>query len=220
MIIEDLSGQQFGRLTVIEQVGRNKNGDMMYRCICNCNNVNEVITSSGHLKTGHTQSCGCLRAANHYRTHGESHGTNKTRLYNIWINMRSRCSNPNETGYENYGGRGITVCEDWNNYENFRDWAYNNGYTDDLTIDRIDVNGNYEPDNCQWATMLEQNNNRRSSLLITYFGETHSLKDWCRIFDLPYDLIHNRYHDRGWDFWSSISTPLPDHYYTDIGIYV
>lgn len=202
----DLTGQRFGMLTVIERAGNNSSGSALWRCICDCNN--ETIVRTAVLNNGHTASCGCQKLQSRLR-----HGMNNTPLYSSWECMKARCNNPHNIGYSNYGGRGIQVCDEWNDFVQFMEWANVNGYKEGLTLDRIDVNGNYEPDNCRWATKQEQANNRRTCIMITYFGETHSLKDWCRILNLPYSIIRTRMNKLNWDFWTAISTPLPDHYY-------
>ena len=159
MKLIDLTGQQFGRLVVIQRAKAiNKRTKWLCRCECG----NEVVVESYNLKTGHTQSCGCLQreaTSSANKTHHCTH----TRLYRIWNNMKNRCYRKSYHAFHHYGGRGIKVCDEWrDDFQAFYDWAMANGYRDDLSIDRIDSNGNYEPSNCRWATMAEQNKNKRA----------------------------------------------------------
>jgi hypothetical protein len=190
MRLIEMKGKKFGHLTVIDRADNHitKSGRevVMYKCLCDCGNIKNI--QGNYLRSGHTKSCGCQNRKVFYE--------NQSRLREIWSGMNDRCFNPKCTRYKYYGGRGITVCEEWRGKkgaENFRDWAMANGYSDDLTIDRIDVNGNYEPSNCRWATLKEQMNNRRSSVYITYKNETHTISEWADITKIPDYKLRYRY---------------------------
>lgn len=136
-----------------------------------------------------------------------THNGSNDRLYGIWINMKHRCNNPNDPRYYDYGGRGITVCNEWlHSYENFKDWSMRNGYTERLSIDRINVNGNYEPSNCRWATNKEQQNNMRSNRLLTYLGETHTVSEWAEITGINKSTISKRIDRSGWSIERALTT--------------
>lgn len=156
---KNLTGQKFGRLTVIGKGSKTKSGKITWKCKCDCGNMVCVVTQ--HLKSGHSLSCGCFnkqRIKEHFTTHGATH----TRLYSIWKSMKTRCYNNKSKAYPYYGGKGISVCEEWkNSFQAFQEWALNNGYSDDLTLDRIDSDLGYNPYNCRWATWHEQRINQK-----------------------------------------------------------
>lgn len=163
----DLTGERFGAVTVIERAANSPKNEVMWKCRCDCGN--EFTTRARSLRSGETKGCGCLRlqhstqAARAVNTkHGAAPHRGYTKLYNTWLRMKGRCNRPTATNYQYYGGRGISVCEEWEkDFSSFRSWALANGYREGLSIDRIDVNGNYCPENCRWITMAEQQRNKR-----------------------------------------------------------
>lgn len=184
-------GDTFGYLTVIKRVDNAKNGHSRWLCKCKCGK--ETVVMSTHITGGKIVSCGCYWNEKKYtfrRTHGFAQ---KERLYTEWQSMKARCYSKTRAFYEYYGGRGIKVCDEWKqNYLAFREWSLKNGYKDNLTLDRIDVNGNYEPSNCRWVTMYEQSRNTRKNIFITYNGETRIMRDWARVFNISYYALGNR----------------------------
>jgi len=192
---KDLSGQRFGRLAVIERAGNIGEHPVKWLCKCDCGNEKAIDGNS--LRMGKTKSCGCFLSET-VRKRKMVHGFYGERLYNIWQHMKDRCYYPRNDNYKNYGGRGISVCDEWKeNYSAFKEWALNNGYSDSLTIDRKNNDGNYEPGNCRWATIDTQSNNKQNTVYITINGETHNLKEWSELSNIPRIIIYGRFK-RGW----------------------
>ena len=192
----NLIGDKFGRLTVIEKAKSIK-GRAMWLCLCECGNKTTVIGSN--LIRGNSLSCGCLTdELNSKRM--STHGKSKTRIYGIWIGMKQRCYNPKVNSYKNYGGKGITVCDEWmgeNGFCNFEEWSIKNGYSEDLTIDRIDPNGNYEPSNCRWADKETQMNNMTTNIYLTYNGKKQTISQWSKETGIKSATLNYR-HRKGW----------------------
>ena len=201
----DMTGKRYGMLTVIRYAGHNKNGNRVWECKCDCGTIKMIEGSP--LRKGITVSCGCY----HKRdiTERETiHGMSDTRLHNIWNHMKQRCSNKNNTAYKYYGGRGITVCNEWSNdFMSFYSWAMQNGYTEELTIDRIDTNKGYDPSNCRWVSRKVQMNNRNAVHKFTINGETKSIAEWCRIYNVPHERVRRRVMNEGWDIVTALTTP-------------
>lgn len=197
--MEDLTGKQFGRWMVISYSGKDKHGCALWNCKCECGTERPV--SGYNLKSGDSKSCGCL-ARNKTIERETIHGQSKTRLFKIWKGMRKRCNNPNDRVYKFYGGRGIKVCKEWDDFMAFHDWAYQNGYDDTATghactIDRIDSNGDYCPENCRWADVEMQHSNTRRNHYITIDGETKMMRDWSRTSGVSMSTIIRRL-ESGW----------------------
>lgn len=186
--IIDLSNQKFGLLFVQHIDNNPQNKLTKWVCKCDCGNI--VTVRGADLKNGHTTSCGCKRKSGTRVTHGQSN----TRLHHIWKGMKARCYNINEPQYKNYGAIGIKICDEWkNDFFSFYNWSIQNGYSDKLSIDRIDVYGNYEPNNCRWATFSEQSINKRNTVFIEINGMTKPMKEWCDIYNIPYYVVQQRY---------------------------
>lgn len=192
--MEDITGKKYGKLTVIEQSGKDKHNNILWKCQCECGNVTSV--SGYRLRNGVVKSCGCFRKefpAKRFRRHGLRHHP----LYVIWVDMRRRCETEKDCRYKDYGGRGISVCEEWHDFQIFYNWAIKAGYKEELSIDRIDNDENYTPQNCRWATREEQANNKRNNRPICIDGETKNLFQWCRQYNINPSTVITRIN-RGW----------------------
>ena len=182
-------GERFGSLTVIDFVDTKPGTGTHWLCECDCGNTK--IVSKTHLRSGSTTSCDqCFREK--ARQRATTHGMTDHPLFSVWHNMHGRCNNPTYVGYGRYGGRGISVCEEWDEFINFYEWAMSHGYERGLSIDRVDNDGDYCPENCRWTDMLTQGNNRGNNRHVTYAGETHTLAEWSRLLDVDYHALRFR----------------------------
>lgn len=202
---EDLSNRRFGRLVATKFIKRSSGGQSIWECVCDCGNV--IQTSAGYLKSGHTTSCGCY-CKERTKEALTKHGKTGSRLHNIWFCIKSRCYNDNNDAYHNYGGRGIKMCDEWkDNFSAFYDWAISNGYRENLSIDRINVDGDYTPDNCRWATDKEQCSNTRRTHFITFDGKTMCLHDWESYLGFSRGTISARINKLNWTIEKALTTP-------------
>lgn len=208
MKMEDLTGQKFGMLTVIRFSHRIET-NYFWECRCDCGTIKNIRRAS--LKQGYNKSCGCWIAADRLTRTPPSrkqHGLQYHPLYQKWDGMKRRCFDIDNKGYKDYGGRGITMCDEWkNDFITFYNWGIANGYKEGLVIDRINNNGNYEPDNCRFVTTKINNNNTRSNRLITYKGETKTLAQWAESIGLKKTTLHMRFK-YGWDIESGLNKPV------------
>lgn len=198
MALKNLVDKKFGRITVLKYMGCNKNKNSLWLCRCDCSKEKVII--GNNLVRGFTKSCGCLQREVCSKNK-KSHGRSNTRLFHIWQSMIDRCVNSKNKRYKNYGGRGITICNEWkDDFQKFYEWAITNGYKEEIlpnginkwTIDRIDNNGNYEPNNCRWATNMQQCNNTSINVIIKHGNETHTLSEWCRIYNIQTQTAGDR----------------------------
>ena len=211
---KDLTNRKFGRLTVLglhhKQQKYKPNGKpnghrIYYECLCDCGQT--CIVLADHLVRHKIMSCGCLQKER-AKLLNTKHGLRNTRLFRIWAGMVSRCTNPNHKKYGLWGGRGILLCKEWReDFVNFYNWSMNNGYKDNLSIDRIDVNGNYEPNNCRWATAKQQARNARTNVNLTYKEETHCVSEWSEITGIKSGTIFYRIR-HGWSVEDALTIPV------------
>lgn len=201
---EDLTGQKFNRLTVIRFLKPEERKTRLYHWLCQCDCGNYVHASANKLKTGLQKSCGCLKEEmkSFIGTVNKKYKNTNKRLYSVYHGMIDRCYNPKHSHYRTYGGRGITVCDEWLGefgYDAFAEWAFPSGYDEnaehgECTLDRIDVNKGYSPDNCRWISNAEQQHNRTNTHKITYNGETLSMKQWSEKLNISYSKITYHIH--------------------------
>ena len=205
----DLTWKRFGRLFVTSRaadyVSPHGQHKTRWNCLCDCGRT--TVVTSGVLKRGEARSCGCLhQELRHSLT--KTHGETGSRLHHIWCGMRQRCSNKKHHAYNDYGGRGIQVCKEWESFPAFRDWAIHSGYADTLSIDRIDNDSGYSPENCRWVSQKTQSNNQRSNVLITFNGKTQTRAQWAEELGLSASVIRDRMERYGWDTQRALTTPI------------
>lgn len=179
------------------------------RCSCGENFVAQPSDSKGVCR-----KCAMAKLSAERTKHGESPNQGKrnaSKLYSVWLNMRSRCYNPRNKKYKDYGGRGISICEDWNNFLNFKKWAEANGFANNLTIDRIDNNGSYCPENCRWITQKEQMRNTRMNHFLTYNGVTKTMAEWSEITGIKYHTLKQRINKYGYSVERALTEPVVKH---------
>lgn len=200
---DEMKKMKFGNLVPIEKI--KKNDKIFWLCQCDCGN--KKIVDGRHLLSKHTRSCGCLQKESVSKI-SKTHGLSNTRLHSIWQSMKSRCSCKGGS-YKNYGGRGIFVCEEWkNSFENFYNWAINNGYKNNLYLERKNNDGNYCPENCCWITYKEQQRNKRNNHYLTYNGETKPMSEWAEILNINYGTLSYRINIAKWDVVKAFETPV------------
>lgn len=203
---KELQGIRFGRLVATEWIPGNKNKQTKgkWHCICDCGNNCYVSTTD--LTSGKTRSCGCLRKET-TSIRFKKYAYKDKRLYAIWLGMKSRCQDLHNSSFGNYGGRGISVCDEWkDDFIEFQTWSVKNGYSDKLTIDRVDVDKGYSPENCRWATILEQSRNKTNSKWVVIGQATRTFSEWCEIFQIKYDVAYGRVR-WGWTPLKALTTP-------------
>ena len=196
----DITCQRFGKLIALRKNGQDKWQRNMWLCLCDCGEYATITI--GNLTSGNSTSCGCGHDGH------PKHHDYKNRLYHIWQKMKERCLNANCEAYRDYGGRGIAVCKEWlDDYVNFKQWALCNGYEETLTIERIDVNGNYDPNNCMWANRKQQSNNKRNNIILKLDGRSQTLSEWSEETGISYSCLRAR-KVRGWDDYKTLTTPV------------
>lgn len=211
----DITNGKFGRLTAIECVGKDKSGYALWKCKCDCGSL--VVVKGKSLRNGNTKSCGCRNieeATKRIVNFNTKHSGSNTRLFRIWSHMKSRCYNSNSTNFSDYGGRGIAICEEWKlDFASFHEWAMDNGYDENAprgkcTLDRIDVNGDYCPENCRWVDAKKQANNRRNNSVIAFNGETHTISEWADAIGMSEETLLKRLKSDNYTVERALTEPL------------
>lgn len=205
---KDISNMRFGRLVAIKPVGKDKYHQTLWLCKCDCGK--ECTTNTNRLCQGKTKSCGCLKNEGNNLKHGMCY----TRLNGIYRKMKQRCYWKNAPCYKNYGGRGITVCDEWlgkDGFKNFMEWSLNNGYADDLTIDRANNDKGYSPQNCRWVDRKTQGRNTRRNHLLSINGETKTMAEWSEKVGIPYSVIIQRINKLGWCAEDAVTKEVRHH---------
>lgn len=201
----DISGQRFGRLITIKRLI--PSGETRNKWLCQCDCGNKCLATTSDLRRGKTKSCGCLKKELD-KNRNKRHGMSNTSLHKRWRSIKDRCFNSKSKSFKNYGGRGISMCDEWkNSFESFENWALGNGYQENLTIERIDVDGNYEPKNCCWIPLEEQAKNRRTTRLISFNGETYSIREWSKRLGISESTLYFRLNS-GWDIKDAFTIPV------------
>lgn len=207
---ENLIGKRFGRWSVVDtaepKITKDNRKIRYWLCLCDCG-IKRIVREQS-LTSGKSKSCGCYHSDIMHDVGAKintTHGMSTSRLYGIFKHMHNRCNNTKDVRYKCYGGRGISVTSEWDSFETFKDWALSNGYTESLSIDRINVNGGYSPDNCRWVDAKTQANNKSNNKCYTYNGNTHNIGEWSQIMNIPYKKLWKRLHN-GWDIEKALMT--------------
>lgn len=201
--IIDLTGQRFGKLSVIKEVGREKSGSVSWQCKCDCGKL--TTTSSTYLRKGHTKSCGCLHEGK-LADGNKKHGMHGTKIYYSWYGMKRRCVDKNNKAYYRYGGRGIEVCEKWHTFEGFYE-DMSATHKDGLQLDRIDVNKGYYKENCRWSNSIEQANNKENNRVLTYEDKPYTMSELSKKFNINYGTLKSRLN-KGLSVQDAVSEPI------------
>lgn len=203
--VKDLTGMKFGRLTAIKIIGQNEHKSNLWLCECDCGN--QCITYTTQLLIGKTKSCGCLQKENFLKSVCK-HNLSNSRIYKIWTSIKQRCNGTTLRNKKYYKDKNILVCDEWkNNFIEFYNWSIANGYKEGLTIDRINSNGNYEPNNCRWVDRTVQNNNTSRNKIIEFNNEKHTMAEWSRILNIDYYALQHRIK-RGWSTERAFTEPV------------